>query len=46
MIFNELEQKYQLSRYSVVAKNGMVCSSSSLASQAVLENTLVEMKVV
>lgn len=37
MIFNELEQKYQLSRYSVVAKNGMVCSSSSLASQAGLE---------
>lgn len=34
MSFNALNQPYPKSRYSVAAKNGMVCSSSALASQA------------
>jgi len=37
MKFNAIDQPYQLSRYSVTAKNGMVCSSSALASSAGLE---------
>lgn len=37
MRFNAIEQPYQLSRYSVVASHGMVCSSSALASSAGLE---------
>ncbi|MGI6607946.1 MAG: gamma-glutamyltransferase [Erysipelotrichaceae bacterium] len=37
MKFDAIDQPYQLSRYSVTAKNGMVCSSSALASSAGLE---------
>lgn len=37
MKFNTIDQPYQLSRYSVAAKQGMVCSSSALASSAGLE---------
>lgn len=37
MKFNAIEQPYQLSRYSVAAQHGMVCSSSALASSAGLE---------
>lgn len=37
MQYNALEQRYNLSRYSVAGKNGMVCSSSALASQAGLD---------
>ncbi|MEQ2473741.1 gamma-glutamyltransferase family protein [Laedolimicola intestinihominis] len=34
MKFDALYQPYQMSRYSVAARNGMVCSSSALASSA------------
>lgn len=37
MNFDIIHQPYQLSRYSVAAGNGMVCSSSALASSAGLE---------
>ena len=37
MKFNAMDQPYQLSRYSVTAQHGMVCSSSALASSAGLE---------
>ena len=37
MNFDAIHQPYQLSRYSVAAGNGMVCSSSALASSAGLE---------
>lgn len=37
MNFNAVNQPYQLSRYSVCASHGMVCSSSALASSAGLE---------
>ena len=37
MNFNAIDQPYQLSRYSVTAQHGMVCSSSALASSAGLE---------
>lgn len=37
MKFDAIYQPYHLSRYSVTAKNGMVCSSSTLASSAGLE---------
>lgn len=37
MMFNTVDQPYQLSRYSVAAQHGMVCSSSALASSAGLE---------
>lgn len=37
MNFDAANQPYQLSRYSVTAQHGMVCSSSALASSAGLE---------
>lgn len=37
MKFDTLYQPYQMSRYSVTAQNGMVCSSSTLASSAGIE---------
>lgn len=37
MEFDTLHQPYSMSRYSVAAQNGMVCSSSTLASSAGIE---------